>query len=122
MENEKKKEKLTWNKEWKVIKSLFSLFSGEAMLLGDQHYKTFDGTHYVYAGKCSFMLAQDFVDNNFTIAVEYSRKEGVMSKSFTVISDGNTFEIKDGRVKWRQFFKGFMEMEANPPIIFFPIW
>ncbi|PIK39676.1 putative apolipophorins-like [Apostichopus japonicus] len=92
-----------WQWNGIINTALYDMFAsqspkGEAMLLGDQHYKTFDGTHYTYAGKCSFMLAQDFVDNNFTIAVEYSRKEGVMSKSFTVISDGNTFEIKDGRV------------------------
>ncbi|WP_411026688.1 VWD domain-containing protein, partial [Salmonella sp. s54395] len=68
------------------------------MLQGNQQYKTFDGSYYAFAGKCSFILAQDFVDNNFTIAVEYDRSDDVTSKSFTVISDGVTIEIVNGRV------------------------
>lgn len=84
---------------------------GEAILMGNQHYKTFDGTYYAYAGKCSFLLAQDFVDNNFTIAVEYERKDSQSGKFFTIIAGEETFEIRDGRVMLS--LKFFLLMALN---------
>nr|XP_023014255.1 uncharacterized protein LOC111504020 [Leptinotarsa decemlineata] len=42
-------------------------FKGYAMLAGSSYYVTFDKTYYDFRGKCTYLLATDFIDRNFTL-------------------------------------------------------
>lgn len=66
-------------------------------LIAGQHIRTFDRRHYDFSsGSCSYLLARDFVDGNFTVYVNYDGKE----QSLTVHSNGMTIDImQDNTVK-----------------------
>ena len=49
--------------------------SAEAMIAGSQHYMTFDRKYFEFQGNCSYLLAQDFVDKNFSLVITYSSKD-----------------------------------------------
>jgi len=51
---------------------------------------TFDKQFYEFAGDCSYLLARDFIDGNFTVLVNY---EGDRKKSLTVASNNKNIEI-----------------------------
>lgn len=42
------------------------------MLAGSQYYITFDRVFYDFEGSCSYLLASDFLDRNFSIAISYN--------------------------------------------------
>jgi hypothetical protein len=42
------------------------------MIAGTQHFMTFDRKFFEFQGSCSYLLAQDFVDRNFSLAITYS--------------------------------------------------
>ncbi|KAG5880871.1 hypothetical protein JTB14_004019 [Gonioctena quinquepunctata] len=44
-------------------------FKGYAMFAGSSYYVTFDKTYYDFRGKCTYLLATDFIDRNFTLLV-----------------------------------------------------
>lgn len=68
---------------------LLFLFTAQAIIAG-QHIRTFDRRHYDFsAGKCSYLLARDFHDGNFTVYVNYNSNE----QSLTVHSNGKTIDI-----------------------------
>ncbi|CAM1325358.1 Uncharacterised protein PB.811, partial [Pycnogonum litorale] len=46
-------------------------YDASAMLVGSQHYLTFDKKHYDFVGTCSYVLARDFNDKNFTVIASY---------------------------------------------------
>lgn len=75
-------------------------FSAHASIAGDQHFMTFDKRFFEFAGECSYLLARDFIDGNFSIVVNYARaRDHVVRKSITVLSGAAQFEITpDGRV------------------------
>ena len=61
---------------------------------------TFDGKHYEFAAPCSYLLARDFIDGNFSMSVNYDGlRTGVSKKSVTVTTGGKEVEIfTDGKV------------------------
>ncbi|KAK8756498.1 hypothetical protein V5799_000800, partial [Amblyomma americanum] len=79
-------------------------FDGEAMIIGHQHFITFDGTMYSATGDCTYLLARDFVDGNFTVLLKYypenSRVPGRVAKSMIVQLGQSYIEIfpDDGSV------------------------
>ncbi|XP_076346984.1 LOW QUALITY PROTEIN: uncharacterized protein LOC143245065 [Tachypleus tridentatus] len=69
-------------------------FTAHAMIAGNDHYITFDKFHFDFAGECSYLLARDFADGNFTVAITYTRNNyRVVKKSLTVITDDAKIEI-----------------------------
>ena len=67
------------------------------MIVGTNHYMTFDRTFYDFSSGCSYLLAHDFIDGNFTVIVEYNRDGtgGQRRKSIVLYLNTSTiFEIK----------------------------
>lgn len=63
-------------------------------MAGPQHYRTFDGFHFEFAGECSYLLAKDFLNDQFAVIINYVRDgHRVLKKSITVNSDGQRFDI-----------------------------
>ena len=69
-------------------------FLAHATVAGSQHYMTFDKHFYEFSGECSYILARDFIDGNFTVVVNYDNVGGSMTKkSLTVMVDNKQVEI-----------------------------
>lgn len=84
-------------------------FKARSLLVGSRHYITFDkrfvSLNHKYAiikdnekpDQCSYLLANDFVDSNFTLVQEPStaRFDGKLlsTRKLTMISDGNIIDI-----------------------------
>ncbi|KFM65445.1 Apolipophorin, partial [Stegodyphus mimosarum] len=67
-------------------------FTAHAMLAGNQHYITFDKLPFEFAGRCSYLLARDFVDGNFSVIVNYGREDH-QRKSLTILTEGKKIDI-----------------------------
>lgn len=52
----------------------YKTFSGHAMLVGGKHFVTFDKKYYDFRGSCTYLLATDVIDRNFTLLVSYNEK------------------------------------------------
>ncbi|GAB6031625.1 hypothetical protein CHUAL_009385 [Chamberlinius hualienensis] len=97
--------KKTALKLYSAVKSEFNFkttslaFKARAVLAGNQHYVTFDGKAYEFAGACTYLLARDFVYNKFMLTVNYeleNNKDGqrAIKKSFHLTLGNTTFEIR----------------------------
>ncbi|XP_039496507.1 apolipophorins [Drosophila santomea] len=89
------------NENWDVVfnkKLLYSwIFFNDFELRGHvvdgKHIFTFDGLNFAYPGNCKYILAQDSVDNNFTIIGQLTNGK---LKSITLIDrEGGYFEVSD---------------------------
>ncbi len=55
---------------------------------------TFDKRFYEFQGECSYLLARDFVDGNFSVVVNYVNiGRDTFKKFINVITDGKQIEI-----------------------------
>lgn len=55
---------------------------------------TFDKLFYDFAGQCSYLLAHDMIDGNFTVVAKYEKDyDNVPKKSIVVKTDDRTIEI-----------------------------
>lgn len=61
-------------------------FKGQAMLVGSNHFITFDKKFYNFNGKCTYLLARDFLDKNFTLLVSYE-EDGKSNELILLIGD-----------------------------------
>lgn len=41
------------------------------MIVGSQHFVTFDQRHYDFKGHCSYLLANDFIGHEFSLVLSY---------------------------------------------------
>lgn len=71
-----------------IQSSLGRLYDGHATIIDGKHFITFDGKHYSAAGECSYLLARDFVDGNFTVIMKPGDE-----LSYVVQLDKKFFEI-----------------------------
>merc|ERR1711893_393671 len=75
-----------------------------ASVSGDQHYMTFDKRFFSFAGTCSYVLARDMVDGDFSVVANYHMYQGnrrtASRRSLTVVSNGKEIEmVKNYKVK-----------------------
>ncbi|KAH8385447.1 hypothetical protein KR009_008149, partial [Drosophila setifemur] len=87
----------SWEKVFSkdLLKSwvFFNDFELRGHIVDGQHVFTFDGQHFAYPGNCKYVLAQDSVDNNFTVIGQITNGK---LKSITLIDrDGNYAEVAD---------------------------
>ncbi|KAK7085192.1 hypothetical protein SK128_008230 [Halocaridina rubra] len=54
--------------------SMMPPFTGTATIFG-QHVTTFDLHHYHFLGSCTYLLAKDFVGNEFEVVGDYKRED-----------------------------------------------
>lgn len=79
---------------------LFSFPPAYAYVIGDQHVVTFDRKHYNFAGRCSYILARDMVDDRFTVVLNYNnRPRQPQVQSLVVLLRGVAIEVgRDSKV------------------------
>ncbi|PNF29921.1 hypothetical protein B7P43_G07271 [Cryptotermes secundus] len=54
-------------------------YRAQGILIDLYHFITLDGRHFTFKGTCAYVLLQDIVDGNFSIAVDYASKSLVVS-------------------------------------------
>ncbi|XP_047104150.1 apolipophorins isoform X1 [Schistocerca piceifrons] len=72
------------------IDKLIPPYDATAILLNSHHFFTFDRRHLTFKGICSYILAQDAQDGNFTIIANI---EGGSLKSIIVSDHATTYEL-----------------------------
>jgi hypothetical protein len=65
-----------------------------ALLVGSMYIRTFDGQFYHFEGNCQYLLASDFVDKNFTLAINFEGDGPKIKKAIIVKYAGETVVIK----------------------------
>lgn len=79
---------------WSMRKDWIPPFDVFGTVSGKQHLTTFDGHHYDVAGLCSYVLAQDVVNNNFTVVLKYTGGPKTLAKeSIIAMVAGKTVEM-----------------------------
>lgn len=73
----------------------YILISAQAVILGSQHFITFDKAFYDFAGECSYLLTRDFEDGNFSVILKPN--EGDEPASVLVLKDDTSVEISSVR-------------------------
>lgn len=71
-------------------------FKTQAMIVGGQHFLTFDKTFYDFAANdCTFLLARDFENGNFTVMAKYDKPDnsGKIRKSILINVNNQLIEI-----------------------------
>lgn len=63
------------------------------MIIGSQHYLTFDGHYFDFAGDCTYLLAKDFVRDTFTVLVKYDRQAEKITHKIVVLIGTNAIEL-----------------------------
>lgn len=48
-------------------------------MVGQSHFKTFDGKFFTFTGHCQYLLARDCADNSFSVIIENVQVIGVRS-------------------------------------------
>ncbi|WAR23117.1 APLP-like protein [Mya arenaria] len=85
---------------------LLSCFTAFGTISGKQHLTTFDGHHYDLAGLCSYVLATDLDNSNFSVVLKYTGGPRNLAKeSIITMVDGRTVEI----------LQNYMVMVDNKP-------
>ncbi|XP_037949955.1 apolipophorins-like [Teleopsis dalmanni] len=85
---------------------LFKDFNLKGLIADGHHIFTFDGQHFSYPGTCKFILAQDSVNNNFTVVAQLNN--GKLKSIILADRDGNFLELSDtGALKFNGNFVEF---------------
>lgn len=75
--------------------SIIPPFTMHGQIADGQHIFTFDGRHLTFPGTCNYILAQDFINNNFSIIANLNN--GKM-KSITLVDKSNSIEITENGI------------------------
>ncbi|XP_066586148.1 uncharacterized protein Apoltp [Prorops nasuta] len=68
-------------------------FKAQAMIIGSQHFTTFDGRHFDFAGTCSYLLARDFVHDTFAILLKYNKDSANITHKIIVLIADKALEL-----------------------------
>ncbi|PNF28889.1 hypothetical protein B7P43_G03854 [Cryptotermes secundus] len=68
-------------------------FKADAMIAGTQHFMTFDRKFFEFQGSCSYLLAQDFVDRNFSLVITYSPNSKVNTHELALLIDKQVVQV-----------------------------
>lgn len=60
------------------------------MIIGGKHFVTFDQQYYTLRGHCSFLLAKDFVKEEFSLVLKYDSRG---HHTIFLLFDEHTVEI-----------------------------
>lgn len=71
---------------------LQSRVRGYASLIGSTGFVTFDNKFFQFGGSCQYLLARDFLEKDFTVAVNY---EDAAAKSVIFSDEDDQVEIKN---------------------------
>ncbi|XP_063370071.1 apolipophorins isoform X1 [Cydia amplana] len=83
-----------------------------AVVVNGQHIFTFDGRHLTFPGNCRYVLAHDYVDRNFTLAIQL--QNGNPKALILEHQDGKSIELKDnGQVMYNGAAHGFPVWEKD---------
>ena len=69
------------------IGSILPPFGSRSFVAGTQHYMTFERRFYEFAGECSYLLASDFLSNDFSAVVKYVGAGGKVTRDPQVPDD-----------------------------------
>lgn len=53
--------------------------TAHGILIDQHHFITLDGRHFTFKGTCAYILLQDVVDGNFSVALDYASKSMIVS-------------------------------------------
>lgn len=74
----------------------FDDFDLKGHIADGRHVFTFDGNHVYFTGNCKYVLAQDSVDNNFTVIAQVNN--GKMKSIILTDREGQFLEVNDAGV------------------------
>lgn len=63
------------------------------MIAGGQHYMTFDGRYYEFSGECTYLLAQDFVRQQFAVLIKYVVDGDKLNHQIIVLIGGKAIQL-----------------------------
>lgn len=72
----------------------FPPFAADAVVVGGQHFKTFDDNTFSVSGDCSYLLTHDFVDSNFTIVAKHVGTDNYGQPEKALVILNSEFEIE----------------------------
>ncbi|KAG4078631.1 hypothetical protein HA402_015221 [Bradysia odoriphaga] len=76
-------------------KNFLPPFDKHGTIVDGQHIFTFDGQHMTFPGTCQYILAQDFVNNNFSVVVNLDAGK---LKSITLVDKEDFVEVSPGGI------------------------
>ncbi|GBP78976.1 Apolipophorins [Eumeta japonica] len=83
-----------------------------AVVVNGQHIFTFDGRHLTFPGSCRYVLAHDYVDQNFTLLIQL--QNGLPKALVLEDKTGSVVELKEnGQVALNGVNHGFPVMEKD---------
>nr|XP_018903254.1 PREDICTED: uncharacterized protein LOC109034507 [Bemisia tabaci] len=68
-------------------------FKSYAIIAGPRHFLTLDHKLYEFRGMCSYLLAKDFLNNEFALVLQYDRTAPKNYYMLTLITEGRTITI-----------------------------
>ncbi|KAH8265029.1 hypothetical protein KR026_004353 [Drosophila bipectinata] len=101
-----------FSKNWLSSWIFFNNFELKGHIVDGQHVFTFDGQHFDFLGNCKYILAQDSVNNNFSIVAQITNgklKAITLTDGdgkFAEIADSGALKINGNSVEYPQHFSG----------------
>ncbi|XP_069692884.1 uncharacterized protein Apoltp isoform X2 [Periplaneta americana] len=68
-------------------------FRAQAMIAGSQHFMTFDRKFFEFQGSCTYLLAHDFVDSNFSLVIMYDPNNKANTHELALIVDKQVVQV-----------------------------
>ncbi|KAH8252425.1 hypothetical protein KR038_010706, partial [Drosophila bunnanda] len=125
--------KALFTKDWLNSWIFFNDFELRGHIVDGSHIFSFDNQHFAYPGNCRYILAQDSVDNNFTVIAQLAngKLKGITlidrDGSFAEVSDtlalklnGNAVEYPQhasGLHAWRRFYTVHLHSEYGVNVV-----